>query len=371
MTPLDLVLATCLAITLALVWYAYVGYPAVVSALARLFGRVPVPPAVGTANLPSVALVGAAQIEERDIEARIQNVLAVSDPRDRFEIVIASNGSTDATNKVVRSYADRGIVLLDFPTNRGKAAVLNDAVGRGNGDAVLLSDANTHKAPDAFRGLAEWFADPAVGVARGKPAGTAGPRTGLVRLILSDLRAKAAWNYESAGWKSVVKVLLTDGTAAMVWYRLMQWARRWRLVPLEMLFNKINTVCCSCIIGRGAEFGPGFVLVHSQGVVINGTVRGGRDVKIEHQVTIGAERRRSPLVGDDVFVGAGAKILGEVTIGDGARVGANAVVVADVPAHTTVVGIPARVVRHRVPGELGPASPTNGVQRARFDEKTD
>jgi serine O-acetyltransferase len=167
----------------------------------------------------------------------------------------------------------------------------------------------------------------------------------LIRLIRSDLRAKAEWCYESTGWKAVVKVLLTDGTPAMVWYRLMQWARRWRLVPLEMFFNRINTLCCGCVIGRGAEFGPGFVLIHSLGVVINGSVRAGAGVKIEHQVTIGAEKRQSPILGDGVFVGAGAKIIGPVTIGEGARVGANAVVVADVPAFSTVVGIPAKVVR--------------------------
>src|SRR5262249_16450079 len=133
----------------------------------------------------------------------------------------------------------------------------------------------------------------------------------------------------------------------MIWYRLMQWPRRWRLVPLEMLFNRCNTIFCGCIIGRGADFGPGFVLIHSLGVVINGSVRGGAGVKIEHQVTIGAERRQSPVIGNDVFIGAGAKIVGSVTVGDGARVGANAVVVHDVPPHTTVVGIPAKVVRRR------------------------
>jgi serine O-acetyltransferase len=169
----------------------------------------------------------------------------------------------------------------------------------------------------------------------------------LFRLIASDLRAKAGWYYESTGGRAVLKVLLTDGTPAMIWYRLMQWARRWRLAPLEMLFNRINTTCCDCIIGRGAEFGPGFVLIHSIGVVINGSVRGGANVKIEHQVTIGAERRKSPVIGNDVFIGAGARIIGTVTVGDGAKVGANAVVVHDVPPHTTVVGIPAKVVRHR------------------------
>jgi len=167
----------------------------------------------------------------------------------------------------------------------------------------------------------------------------------VIRLLLSDLRAKAEWCYESRSWKAVLKVLLTDGTPAMIWYRFMQWARHWRLAPLEMLFNRMNTICCGCIIGRGAEFGPGFVLIHSIGVVINGNVRGGSGVKIEHQVTIGAEKRLSPILGNDVFIGAGAKIIGALTIGDGAKVGANAVVLEDVPTASTVVGIPAKVVR--------------------------
>src|SRR5262245_53008764 len=169
----------------------------------------------------------------------------------------------------------------------------------------------------------------------------------LRRRLSADLVAKARWCYEGDAPKDLAKTLATDGTFAMIVYRLMQASREAGLAPLEMVFNKLNAVTSQCIIGRGAEFGPGFVLVHAQGVVINGSVRGGKNVKIEHQVTIGAERRQSPIIGDDVFIGAGAKIIGSVTIGDGARIGANAVVVHDVPAHTTVVGIPAKPVRRR------------------------
>ena len=118
----------------------------------------------------------------------------------------------------------------------------------------------------------------------------------LRRLIMADLRQKALWCYENDRPGSLVKVVLTDGTMTMILYRLMQWSRRHRLVPLEMVFNKLITVFCQCIIGRGAEFGPGLVLVHSNGVVINGAVRGGSRVVIEHQVTIGAERQ--PIPGD-------------------------------------------------------------------------
>lgn len=168
-----------------------------------------------------------------------------------------------------------------------------------------------------------------------------------LRTIAADLREKSRWCYERDDPASLVKTLLTDGTAAMLLYRLMQASGEKGLAPLEMVFNKLNSMVGGAVIGRGAEFGPGFVLIHSDGVVINGAVKGGRNVKIEHQVTIGAERRQSPIIGDDVFIGAGAKIVGPVKIGDGARIGANAVVVHDVPAHTTVVGIPAKPVKRR------------------------
>lgn len=168
-----------------------------------------------------------------------------------------------------------------------------------------------------------------------------------LRLIRSDLEAKAQWCYEDSSPKAQLKALLSDGTSSMLVYRAMQGARRAGNPALEMVFNKINSGLLGCVIGRGAEFGPGFVLIHSNGVVINGAVRGGENVLLEHQVTIGAERRQSPKLGDNVFIGAGAKIVGPVEIGEGARVGANAVVVKDVAAGDTVVGIPAKPVRKR------------------------
>jgi serine O-acetyltransferase len=189
----------------------------------------------------------------------------------------------------------------------------------------------------------------------------------LFKTIRFDLHQKAAWCYQSDRAGAILKTLLTDGTASMILYRLMQASRRWHLPPVEMFFNKLNVVFCNCIIGRGAEFGPGFVLIHSTGVVINGNVKAGRNIYIEHQVTIGAERRQAPILGDDIFIGAGAKIIGSVTIGNGARVGANAVVVEDVPAFSTVVGIPAKVVRQRRADESNPQNPTEPQADAKPD----
>ena len=166
----------------------------------------------------------------------------------------------------------------------------------------------------------------------------------LLRLIQSDVRAKAEWLYGDVSRKSVLKALLTDGTFAMLMFRCMEASHRRRLTPLAMLFNKLNAFFGRCIIGRGATFGPGFVLIHSYGVVINASVRGGENVKLEHLVTIGAEKEAAPVLGDNVFVGAGVKIVGAVQIGSNVKIGANAVVVKDVPDNCTAVGIPAEVL---------------------------
>ena len=163
-------------------------------------------------------------------------------------------------------------------------------------------------------------------------------------MIGSDVRAKAEWIYGSASGRNILKALFTDGTFAMIMYRLMQASQRLHLVPLAMIFNKVNAIIGGCIIGRNAQFGPGFVLIHSDGVVINTSVRGGSNVKLEHQVTIGAEKNESPVLGDNVFIGCGAKILGGVKIGSNVRIGANAVVLEDLPDGCTAVGIPAKPV---------------------------
>jgi serine O-acetyltransferase len=94
----------------------------------------------------------------------------------------------------------------------------------------------------------------------------------------------------------------------------------------------------------GADIGGGLYVAHPVGTVI-AVERIGRNCSIIHAVTLGLRNeQRFPAIGDDVFIGAGARVLGGVTVGDGARIGANAVVLDDVPAGATVVGIPARPV---------------------------
>ena len=187
-SPLALV-AVAFWLCLFVVTFVYLIYPAVILILSKFFGRTSSPPALADDALPTVSLLIAAHNEESDIEARVLNALALDYPADKLEIVIASDGSTDGTNAIVRRYADRGVRLLAYSLNQGKATVLDKSVPRLSGEIVLLSDANTHMEPGAARRLAAWFADPAVGVVCG-------------RLVLSDPRTGrnvdgVYWRYET------------------------------------------------------------------------------------------------------------------------------------------------------------------------------
>lgn len=175
-------------------------------------------------------------------------------------------------------------------------------------------------------------------------------------MLLSDLRAKQALYSQYGGRCSLLKAALTDGTSANVLYRAQSALTRWRLTPLALLPHWLNKVMNGCVIGVRAQFGPGFVLIHPVGVVINSSTRGGRNVWIESGVVIGDNRGRSPVLADDIFVGSGAKIIGGVVLGSGARVGANAVVLKDVQPGTTVVGIPARAIASSLSSVCAPAT---------------
>jgi serine O-acetyltransferase len=161
-------------------------------------------------------------------------------------------------------------------------------------------------------------------------------------LLLSDLRAKQALYSQYGQSCSLIKAVVADGTLANALYRLQGQLVRWRLTPLALLPHWVNKWLNGCVIGVKAQFGPGFVLIHPVGVVINSAVRGGRNVWLESGVVIGDNRGGVPVLEDEVFIGSGAKVIGGLRIGRGARVGANAVVLKDVPAGATAVGIPAR-----------------------------
>lgn len=167
----------------------------------------------------------------------------------------------------------------------------------------------------------------------------------MIGLIRQDLLRKAAW-YDLPGTPtSLLRMCVSDGSTAQILYRMMRFCQTHHMKLLACIIYRVNAFFGHAIIGRGADIGPGFVLLHSIGVVINSSVRAGRNLVVEHGVTIGAEKRLSPILGDNVFIGAGAKVIGDVRIGSDVRIGANAVVTTDIPDGATAVGIPARVVR--------------------------
>ena len=186
MSIFNTVLATSFWACLVLIACSYAGYPLLIWACSRLFGSEPEAPRVAEAELPTVSLLIAAYNEEAEIEGRILNALAMDYPRDRLEIVVGSDGSTDETCRIVRIFADQGVRLLSYDRRRGKASVLNASFPELLGEIVLLSDANTHNDPGAARNLVRWFRDPGVGIVCGK-------------LVLTD--PKTGRNADSLYWR--------------------------------------------------------------------------------------------------------------------------------------------------------------------------
>jgi cellulose synthase/poly-beta-1,6-N-acetylglucosamine synthase-like glycosyltransferase len=153
---------------LALVGYAYLGYPLLLWGVSKTFGRPPRGHDEVAHHLPTLSLLIVAHNEETCIAERIENALALKYPAERLEIVIASDGSSDRTAEIAAGYAGRGVRLLDYKQRRGKAAVLTDAIRECSGEIVALSDANTFYERHALKKLARWFADAQVGVVCGR-----------------------------------------------------------------------------------------------------------------------------------------------------------------------------------------------------------
>ncbi len=159
--------------------------------------------------------------------------------------------------------------------------------------------------------------------------------------------------------RSRIEVALCyPGFHAYVFYRISHaaWRRGWHL--LGRFVSHLGRMATGIEIHPGAAIGRRFFIDHGMGVVIGETAEIGDDVTLYHGVTLGgiapsidaesqADQKRHPTLEDGVIVGSGAQVLGPITVGAGARVGANAVVVKDVPPGVTVVGIPARVAGGR------------------------
>jgi serine O-acetyltransferase len=149
---------------------------------------------------------------------------------------------------------------------------------------------------------------------------------------------------------SFLEVLLTySGLHAVMMYRLAHRMHLWRIPFLPRLYSQLARHITGIEIHPAAKIGKRLFIDHGMGVVIGETTVVGDDVLLYQGVTLGGtgkeKGKRHPNIGNNVVVGAGAKVLGNITIGDNSYIGANAVVLKDVPANSTIVGVPGRITR--------------------------
>lgn len=147
---------------------------------------------------------------------------------------------------------------------------------------------------------------------------------------------------------AVAYALLKPGVQAVLLHRLAHLlAVRLRVPVLPQVVYRLNYGLTNCDIGPRARIGAGFAVVHASGVVIHGETVAGRNLCVFSGVVIGdrfGDRPTGPpRLGDDVFLGAGAKVLGDIVVGDRSVVGANSVLLVDLPADHRAVGIPAAI----------------------------
>jgi serine O-acetyltransferase len=152
--------------------------------------------------------------------------------------------------------------------------------------------------------------------------------------------------------RNILEILLCYPGLHAVWaHRMTHWLWRHHLKTLARWISQLARGLTGIEIHPGATIGPGLFIDHGMGVVIGETSEIGTDVTLFHGVTLGgtsvAKGKRHPTLGDNVVVGAGAKILGAIHVGENSRIGANAVVVKDVPSNSVVVGVPGQVVVRR------------------------
>lgn len=166
--------------------------------------------------------------------------------------------------------------------------------------------------------------------------------------------------------RSVFEALLYPSLHAIILHRLAHKLFVMRVPFFPRLISQLARLLTGIEIHPGAKIGKGLFIDHGMGVVVGETTEIGENVTLYQGVTLGGtgkqRGKRHPTLGNNVLVGVGAKVLGAITIGDNVRIGANAVVLKDVPANTTAVGVPAKVVALRQ---------TSGAENQRIENLPD
>jgi serine O-acetyltransferase len=178
--------------------------------------------------------------------------------------------------------------------------------------------------------------------------------------LVEDLRhMTAAWDASPSRvlLGSLVRLPLYPRIGAVITYRAASWCWHHNLRPLALLMQASSIRSSGAEIHPGARLGGGFAIIHTVGIVVGHEVVAGQNLVVYQGVTLGhtGNGQGQPRIGDNVRIGAGAKILGPVVIGDGAWIGANAVVLGDVPAGAVATGVWRGPERDTVTGGDAPA----------------
>lgn len=175
--------------------------------------------------------------------------------------------------------------------------------------------------------------------------------------MFKEIKADVArYRENKSPWR---EILSNPALWALIWYRFGHWlykdsSRRWGLIPLKMVYlvgYKFCEIFMEMCLDPNAEIGEGLYLAHIGGVHINPDAVIGKNCDIAHRVTIGTSamgRNGAPRLGSGVYVGTGAAVIGKINIGDRARIAANTLVITNIPAGATVMGVPGRVVMKEV-----------------------
>lgn len=169
----------------------------------------------------------------------------------------------------------------------------------------------------------------------------------MMRAFLEDARQMATMAAPNADARGLAKMMLSsDGYAVLALDRVRKAARTWRVPLVNHALRVVQTAYFGIEIGKDVQLGQGIWFIHPLGIVIGGNAKIGDRVRFFGNNTVGTAKENGyPVIEDDVWVGAGARILGPVRIGARSMIGANAVVVSDVPPDSVAVGIPAKARR--------------------------
>ena len=170
--------------------------------------------------------------------------------------------------------------------------------------------------------------------------------------IREDVAHLAHLYYGKSTFKHRLRAMTEEPFFPVLLFRAADWFYHHHFSPLGYFFRMLNQILFGIVIGPKANIGPGLIISHANGVVINRQATIGHHLIVQHQVTIGQSNLGIPTIGNYVYCGCGSKILGKITVGDNVKIGANAVVIKDVPPLCTVAGIPAKIIRrHDAPEE--------------------